>query len=67
MQALASTGQTNRHSYFIKRSHRSFRSAQDILQEHAVLQHLASKNIPVATLISLELRTNRFRNGRLDL
>lgn len=52
MQALASTGQTNLHSYFIKRSHRSFRRAQDILQEHAVLQHLASKNIPVATLIS---------------
>lgn len=52
MQALASTGQTNFHSYFIKRSHRSFRRAQDILQEHAVLQHLASKNIPVATLIS---------------
>ena len=52
MQALASTGQTNFHSYCIKRSHRSFRRAQDILQEHAVLQHLASKNIPVATLIS---------------
>lgn len=52
MQALASTGQTNLHSYFIKRSHRSFRRAQDILQEHAVLQHLASKNIPVATLIT---------------
>ena len=52
MQALASTGQTNFHSYFIKRSHRSFRRAQDILQEHAVLQHLASKNIPVATLIT---------------
>ena len=52
MQALASTGQTNLHSYFIKRSHRSFRRAQDILQEHAVLQHLASKNIPVATLIA---------------
>ena len=52
MQALASTGQTNLHPYFIKRSHRSFRRAQDILQEHAVLQHLASKNIPVATLIS---------------
>ena len=52
VQALASTGQTNLHPYFIKRSHRSFRRAQDILQEHAVLQHLASKNIPVATLIS---------------
>ncbi|MFV5381434.1 phosphotransferase enzyme family protein [Acinetobacter towneri] len=52
MQALASTGQTNFHSYFIKRSHRSFRRAQDILQEHAVLQHLASKNIPVATLMT---------------
>lgn len=52
MQALASTGQTNLHSYFIKRSHRSFRRTQDILQEHAVLQHLASKNIPVATLIT---------------
>ena len=52
MQALASTGQTNLYPYFIKRSHRSFRRAQDILQEHAVLQHLASKNIPVATLIS---------------
>lgn len=52
VQALASTGQTNLHPYFIKRSHRSFRRAQDILQEHAVLQHLASKNIPVATLIT---------------
>lgn len=52
MQALASTGQTNLYPYCIKRSHRSFRRAQDILQEHAVLQHLASKNIPVATLIS---------------
>lgn len=52
MQALASTGQTNFHSYFIKRSHRSFRNAQDILQEHAFLRHLASKNIPVATLIA---------------
>lgn len=52
VQALASTGQTNLHPYFIKRSHRSFRRAQDILQEHAVLQHLANKNIPVGTLIS---------------
>lgn len=52
VQALASTGQTNLHPYFIKRSHHSFRRAQDILQEHAVLQHLASKNIPVATLIT---------------
>lgn len=51
-QVLASTGQTNLHSYFIKRSHRSFRNAQDILQEHAFLQHLASKDIPVATLIA---------------
>lgn len=52
VQALASTGQTNLHPYFIKRSHRSFRRAQDILQEHAVLQHLANKNISVGTLIS---------------
>ena len=52
MQALASTGQTNLYPYCIKRSHRSFRRAQDILQEHAVLQHLASKNIPVATLMT---------------
>lgn len=40
------------HQYLIKRSHCSFRRARDILQEHAVLQHLASKEIPVAALIS---------------
>lgn len=39
-------------SYFIKRSHRSFRTAKDILQEHAVIQHLASKAIPVSVLMS---------------
>lgn len=51
-QDAASTDKIGSRSYFIKRSHRSFRNAQDILQEHAFLQHLASKDIPVATLIS---------------
>ncbi|MGN5535617.1 phosphotransferase enzyme family protein [Acinetobacter sp. Lyrl_1] len=51
-QDAVSTDKIGSRSYFIKRSHRSFRNAQDILQEHAVLQHLASKNIPVATLIA---------------
>src|SRR5690606_10819586 len=40
------------HQYLIKRSHCSFRRAREILQEHAVLEHLASKEIPVAALIS---------------
>lgn len=47
-----STAATSAPQYFIKRSHRSFRSARDILQEHAVLQHLARKGIPVAKLMS---------------
>lgn len=51
-QDAASTDKIGSRSYFIKRSHRSFRNAQDILQEHAFLRHLASKNIPVATLIA---------------
>ena len=51
-QDAVSTDKIGSRSYFIKRSHRSFRNAQDILQEHAFLRHLASKNIPVATLIS---------------
>ena len=51
-QDAVSTDKIGSRSYFIKRSHRSFRNAQDILQEHAFLRHLASKNIPVATLIA---------------
>lgn len=37
--------------YFIKRSHRSFRQAQDLLEEHAFIEHLAAKNIPVVPLV----------------
>jgi len=42
----------DRPQYLIKRSHHSFRQVTDILQEHAFLQHLASKAIPVATLVT---------------
>lgn len=52
MQDSATTDETVTHPYFIKRSHCSFRRARDILQEHAILQHLAGKEIPVATLLS---------------
>ena len=51
-QDFVSRDEAVAHQYLIKRSHCSFRRARDILQEHAVLQHLASKEIPVAALIS---------------
>ncbi len=50
-QDFVSRDEAVAHQYLIKRSHCSFRRARDILQEHAVLQHLASKEIPVAALI----------------
>lgn len=37
--------------YFIKRSHRSFRHAKDLLEEHAFIQHLAAKNLPIVVLV----------------
>ncbi|ANF83344.1 hypothetical protein A3K93_14015 (plasmid) [Acinetobacter sp. NCu2D-2] len=37
-------------TYFIKRSHHSFRSRQDILLEHSLIEYLATQNIPVTTL-----------------
>src|SRR5690606_39385549 len=50
-QDFVSRDKTVAHQYLVKRSHCSFRRARDILQEHAVLQHLACKEIPVAALI----------------
>src|SRR5690606_40393808 len=39
------------HQYLIKRSHCSFRRARDILQEHAVIQHLSFKEVPIPALL----------------
>ncbi len=51
MQALASTGQINFHLFLLSVAIVQFSRAQDILQEHAILQHLPVKTFPVATLI----------------
>ncbi len=51
-QDAASTDKIGSRSYFIKRSHRSFRNAQDIFQSMLFCNIYASKNIPVATLIA---------------
>lgn len=37
--------------YFIKRSHRSFRSAADLLQEHQLIQYLSVQGISVPVLV----------------
>lgn len=41
----------NNATFFVKRSHQSFRSVHDLLQEHALIQYLAKHAIPVAELL----------------
>ena len=43
--------QVNQAAYFIKRSHRSFRTAADLKQEHQLIQHLAEQQLPLPKII----------------
>lgn len=43
--------QVNQAAYFIKRSHRSFRTAADLKQEHQLIQHLADQQLPLPKII----------------
>ncbi|MEG2472927.1 phosphotransferase enzyme family protein [Acinetobacter sp.] len=43
--------QVNQAAYFIKRSHRSFRTAADLKQEHQLIQHLAEQRLPLPKII----------------
>lgn len=43
--------QVSHQIFFVKRSHRSFRSAQDLMQEHLFIAHLAQKGLRVPKLL----------------
>ncbi|MFT4021419.1 MAG: phosphotransferase [Acinetobacter sp.] len=43
--------QVNQHRYFVKRSHRSFRKAEDLIQEHQFIAHLAQKGLAVPKVL----------------
>ncbi|MEB3754883.1 phosphotransferase enzyme family protein [Acinetobacter sp. MD2(2019)] len=38
-------------TFFVKRSHRSFRSAQDLMQEHLFISHLSKKQLRVPEIL----------------
>jgi len=51
----ASIVRTDADQFLIKRSDRSFRSAHDILEEHAFIQHLAQHDLAVVELIENDI------------
>ncbi len=46
--------QVAQQTFFVKRSHRSFRSAQDLMQEHLFIAHLAKKGVHVPQVLTAQ-------------